>query len=146
MANVLHSQLTGTDLHETKGASTATVGQVPVANGTGSAPFGFLSYNKLTEAPIVKPFLNGTTPSQIVRMSVYTTTSGASGIFSVAPLGYSAIWAVFATAVDNVETLGVVATVKVATTSAVSGVTVTQAAAANTAKVGVPVQVIVIGI
>lgn len=37
---VAHSTLTGTDLHEIKGASTATAGQVPVADGLGGAPFG----------------------------------------------------------------------------------------------------------
>jgi hypothetical protein len=35
----LHSALTGSDLHEIKGAATATSGQIPVANGAGSAPF-----------------------------------------------------------------------------------------------------------
>lgn len=37
-----HSTLTGASLHEAKGASTATVGQVPVASGSGTAPFGTL--------------------------------------------------------------------------------------------------------
>lgn len=43
-----HSTLTGTDLHEVKGASTATSGQVPIANGTGGAPFGKLTASSLT--------------------------------------------------------------------------------------------------
>lgn len=34
-----HKNLTGTDLHEVKGASTATAGQVPTADGLGGAPF-----------------------------------------------------------------------------------------------------------
>jgi hypothetical protein len=36
MANVAHSSLTGADLHEPKGAATATSGQVYVADGAGS--------------------------------------------------------------------------------------------------------------
>lgn len=36
MANVAHSSLTGSDLHEPKGISSATTGQVYVANGSGS--------------------------------------------------------------------------------------------------------------
>lgn len=47
MANVAHSTLTGSDLHEVKGASTATSGQVPIANGSGGAPFGKLTHTSL---------------------------------------------------------------------------------------------------
>ena len=36
MANVAHASLTGADLHEPKGAASATSGQVYVANGAGS--------------------------------------------------------------------------------------------------------------
>jgi hypothetical protein len=44
---VAHKDLTGTDLHEVKGASTATVGQVPVATGSGAAPFAKLTHTSL---------------------------------------------------------------------------------------------------
>lgn len=37
-----HSGLTGASLHESKGAAAATAGQVAVADGAGSAPFGTL--------------------------------------------------------------------------------------------------------
>jgi hypothetical protein len=37
-----HSALTGSSLHESKGVSTATAGQVAVASGSGTAPFGTL--------------------------------------------------------------------------------------------------------
>lgn len=40
---VAHKNLTGTDLHEAKGASTATTGQVPIADGLGGSPFGKLT-------------------------------------------------------------------------------------------------------
>lgn len=53
----LHSTLTGADLHETKGASTATSGQVLIATGLGTATFqtppysmvqvGWYDYNDL---------------------------------------------------------------------------------------------------
>lgn len=45
---VSHKDLTGTDLHEIKGASTATSGQVPVSNGAGGAPFGTLTHTSLS--------------------------------------------------------------------------------------------------
>ncbi|AJT60727.1 hypothetical protein [Citrobacter phage CVT22] len=146
MANILHSQLTGSDLHETKGASSASVGQVPIANGSGGAPFGQLSYTQIGNTPIPKLQLNGVASTGQAIIKTYTTTSTTGGAWSVSVAGFTTIWAVSATAIDNVEALGVVATVKVASTSSVSGITVTQAAAANTAKVGVPVQVIVIGV
>lgn len=44
---VAHKNLTGTDLHELKGASTATAGQVPIANGTGSTAFAKLTASNL---------------------------------------------------------------------------------------------------
>lgn len=44
---VSHKDLTGTDLHEMKGASTATSGQVPIANGAGGTPFGLLTHTSL---------------------------------------------------------------------------------------------------
>lgn len=44
---VAHKDLTGSDLHEVKGASTATTGQVPVSDGAGSAPFGKLTHTSL---------------------------------------------------------------------------------------------------
>lgn len=48
MTTTPHANLTGTDLHEIKGASTATIGQVPVANGAGNAPFALLTAASLT--------------------------------------------------------------------------------------------------
>lgn len=44
---VAHKNLTGTDLHIIKGADTATVGKVPVANGSGDAPFALLTHTSL---------------------------------------------------------------------------------------------------
>jgi hypothetical protein len=44
---IAHKDLTGTDLHEVKGASTATAGQVPVASGSGTAVFSKLTHTSL---------------------------------------------------------------------------------------------------
>jgi len=44
---VAHKNLTGTDLHVIKGADSATTGQVPIANGSGDAPFGKLTHTSL---------------------------------------------------------------------------------------------------
>jgi hypothetical protein len=52
MADVEHKNLTGTDLHEMKGASTALVNQVPVANGTGGTVFKKLDANTIDETSI----------------------------------------------------------------------------------------------
>lgn len=44
---VAHKDLTGTDLHEMKGASSATSGQVPISDGAGTTPFGKLTHTSL---------------------------------------------------------------------------------------------------
>ncbi|PIF21291.1 hypothetical protein [Candidatus Pantoea floridensis] len=43
MADIQHSSLTGVDLHECKGAASATAGQFLIANGNGTATFQALS-------------------------------------------------------------------------------------------------------
>lgn len=50
MVDVAHSTLTGSDLHEIKGAAAATVNKVPIADGAGSAPFGLIPAASLTAA------------------------------------------------------------------------------------------------
>lgn len=118
MANVLHSQLTGAELHETKGADTASLGQVPIANGAGTAPFGTLSYTQLSNTPLPKLQLNGVTSTGQAIIKVYTTTA-AAGLWSVTPVGFTSIWAVHATAVD--ATNPTVATVATVNTSSITG-------------------------
>lgn len=100
MANVQHSTLTGADLHECKGAASAASGQVPVATGTGTAPFSVLSYTQLSNTPIPKLQLNGTPSSGQVMIKVYTTTATA-GDWSVSISGYTTVWAVYASCVDG---------------------------------------------
>lgn len=48
MANVAHSTLTGSDLHELKGAAAAAVNTLPIANGSGSTAFSKLTASNLT--------------------------------------------------------------------------------------------------
>lgn len=43
MAEVTHASLTGADLHECKGAASATAGQFLIATGSGTATFQTLS-------------------------------------------------------------------------------------------------------
>jgi len=43
----VHKDLTETDLHELKGASTATSGQVPVSNGSGSTVFSKINKDSI---------------------------------------------------------------------------------------------------
>lgn len=48
---IQHASITDPNLHEIKGASTAALGTVPVANGAGSAPFGYVDYSTITGKP-----------------------------------------------------------------------------------------------
>lgn len=118
MANVQHSALTGSDLHECKGAYSAASGQVPIADGSGSAPFGVLQYTQLGATPIPKLQLNGVASTGQAIIKVYTTTA-AAGLWSVTPSGFTTIWAVHATAVDG--TNPTVATVATVSTSSITG-------------------------
>jgi len=53
MADIEHKLIADADRHEPKGASTATVNQVLKFNGDGTSTPGFISYNDLTNKPIV---------------------------------------------------------------------------------------------
>lgn len=148
MADVLHSTLTGSDLHESKGASTASIGQVAVANGAGSAVFTALSYAYLTGTPTLPAFnLNGGAVAAAPLIKVYTTVAVA-GAWSVAPTGFTTIWGVWATCLTGGLTLGTTAsaTVATATTSSITGANVVHSAAANAVSGTQTVQVLVIGV
>lgn len=115
MADVLHSALTGADLHETKGAASAASGQVPVANGGGSAPFAQLLYTQLGATPLPKLQLNNVASTGQAVIKVYTTTA-AAGLWSVSLTGFTSVWAVHATALDATNpTVATVATVSAST-------------------------------
>lgn len=148
MANVQHSTLTGSDLHECKGADTAPAGTVPVATGAGTAVFQALNYTQVANTPLLKPQLNGTTPTGQVLIKVYTTTSSATdGTWSVAPVGFTTVWAVHATAIGG-STVGTacVAPVSSVSTTSVSGIAIQMAAAANSFAASKVIQVTVIGV
>lgn len=119
MADVLHSALTGSDLHESKGAATASLGQVAVATGTGSAVFTALSYAYLTGTPTLPAFnLNGGAVATAPLIKLYTTVA-AAGLWTVTPTGFTTIWGVHATALD--ATNPTVATVATVSTSSITG-------------------------
>lgn len=48
MANIAHASLTGAELHEPKGADTASLGEVYVANGTGSGSWANVGTSSFT--------------------------------------------------------------------------------------------------
>lgn len=123
MADTLHSTLTGADLHECKGASSATAGQVPVANGTGSAPFSNLSYSALTGIPVTPSVaFNGTTVGVTPLVKNYILTA-SSGSWTQGITGITTLHGVQATVVSGTSGVGsaYVATVNSATTATISG-------------------------
>ena len=61
-----HSALTGTDLHEMKGASTAVARTVPMSDGLGGSPFRYLNPRGIVT------FTDLASPLTIVYPSVYT--------------------------------------------------------------------------
>jgi hypothetical protein len=67
---VAHASLPNAELHEVKGASAATVGQVPVANGSGSAPFGTITFNSMPTGGVV----------QVAISTPYTTYSTSTTV------------------------------------------------------------------
>jgi hypothetical protein len=147
MANVQHSTLTGSDLHESKGAASASSGQVAIANGAGSAPFGVLQYTQLGATPIPKLQLNNVASTGQAIIKVYTTTA-AAGLWSVTPTGFTTIWAVHAQCLSGSQAIGTTATATVATvsTSSITGANVVHSASANAISGTQTVYVTVIGV
>jgi hypothetical protein len=70
VANVQHSALTDPDIHEPKGAASATVGQVYVANGAGSGNWSL---------PI-KKYTASLTPSSVGANSTSEQTFTVTGL------------------------------------------------------------------
>lgn len=149
MANILHSQLTGLDLHEVKGASTAASGTSPVANGTGGAPFSFINYNSLTNKPnIPKVFYNNVEVAGS-KTHIFTTTS-AGGIWTanISTLGFSTIYGVWATAIAGGTALGTACSVNVAsiTITAITGSVVIHSGSTNTLGTTQAIQLVIRGV
>jgi hypothetical protein len=86
---VAHKNLTGTDLHEVKGASSAAVGEVPVSDGAGGAPFAKLTHTSLetTGNPFGAQFFHA---YETQSSGVASTTSGATGSFLTTTLNTTA--------------------------------------------------------
>lgn len=123
MANVLHSTLTGTDLHECKGASTAASGQVPVATGTGTAVFSNLPYSAISGTPVTPSVVfNGTTVSSTPKILHYIVTAVA-GNWTQAITGITTLHGIQATCVSasSGASSAYVATVNTATTATITG-------------------------
>lgn len=75
MATVEHSALTGSNLHEPKGASTATVGTVYVSDGIGSGSFTTLGLSSL--ASTAKAF-----EAQLMHVQDQKASGTAGGTFT----------------------------------------------------------------
>lgn len=123
MANVLHKDLTGTDLHEVKGAASAPANTVPKADGAGSAPFSFIQWADVQGKPAVPSyFLNDVQVTTGMKIKTYTTTAVA-GTFSVNLTGFTTVHNVFATTISTGTALGTAALAQVATftTASVTG-------------------------
>lgn len=123
MATVTHSQLTGSNLHECKGAATATSGQVPVADGEGKAFFKTLPYTALSGRPVIPSVLFGNNVVTSTPKILHYIATAASGNWSVSLSGITSLQGVQATVVSGTSGFSnaYVATVNTATTSAVTG-------------------------
>lgn len=75
---VLHSTLTGSDLHECKGADSATAGQVPVATGAGTAVFATITYSQISGTPSL---------AAVATSGAYSDLSGKPVLAAVATSG-----------------------------------------------------------
>jgi len=82
MADVLHKDLTGADLHEPKGAAAASSGQVYVANGAGSGAWTSLDLPSGTFRVTVTTFTASgtwTKPSNLFAAKVHVVGGGGGG-------------------------------------------------------------------
>jgi hypothetical protein len=80
MADVQHSALTDPELHEPKGASTATSGQVYVANGSGSGTWKKITASELdaTSDPTFDDVTVDTLTAASVTVSGVITVGGVT--------------------------------------------------------------------
>jgi len=124
MANVSHASLTGSNLHESKGADTAALGTVPVSNGAGGTTWTAIGTSSFTGqvADFLAPFvpagwleLDGSVISTSTYAALYavmsTTTSGTrtNGSFIITSIpsttGYKAGYFVFGTGITSGSTI-----------------------------------------
>ena len=82
MANVAHASLTGSELHEPKGADTAALGTVYVANGAGSGSWNSIGTSAFTG--MIADFAAPVAPIGWLELDGSTiSTSTYSGLFAV---------------------------------------------------------------
>lgn len=139
MANVQHSALTGSDLHEMKGAATAANNTVPISNGAGSTPFGFISYTDITNKPnIPQVFYNNVVvPNSKTHIVTGTAVAGVYNI-NISALGLTTVYGVWATAIAGGTAIGTAAWATVATfsTTAITGSVLTTNGGGTTVNLG----------
>lgn len=82
MANVAHASLTGTELHEPKGADAASLGTVYVANGAGSGSWNSIGTSAFTG--MIADFASPVAPAGWLELDgTVISTSTYSGLFAV---------------------------------------------------------------
>src|SRR5690242_256636 len=88
MANVTHASLTGSELHEPKGADTAALGTVYVSNGAGSGSWNSVSTSAFTG--MIADFAAPVAPTGWLELdgSVISTVT-YSGLFAVMSISSS---------------------------------------------------------
>lgn len=89
MAQIQHASITDPNIHECKGAASATLGQVPIANGTGGAPFGTLPYTKTNYGYVnIVDLTTATTPIPLtLANTLYQLTNDTSGVGTLTSQG-----------------------------------------------------------
>lgn len=141
MANVSHASLTGSNLHEPKGADTAALGTVYVSNGAGGGTWTAIGTSSFTGqvADFLAPFvptgwleLDGSVISTSTYSALYavmsattsgTRTNGSPIITSIpSTAGYKAGYFVFGTGISSGSTIltvdsGTQITISIAATS-----------------------------
>lgn len=148
MANVQHSTLTGSDLHECKGAASAASGQVPIANGSGGAPFGVLQWGQVGGKPSVPSYYFNDVQVVTGSLIKHYTVTPVAGVFTVGITGFSTIHNVIATCISAGTGLGTdaVATVRTATTTSITGSVLVFSGAQTNLGTNQPVRITVIGV
>lgn len=148
MATTQHSALTGSDLHECKGAASATSGQVPIATGSGTAVFGNLAYNDISGKPLVPSVsLSDVVVSSQPIIKTYLVTASA-GVWTLAISGFATIHNVFVTAVSGGTDLGTaaIATLGTFSTASISGSVIVPSSTANALGTTQSVRITIIGV
>lgn len=117
-----HSALTGADLHELKGASTASTGTVPIADGAGSTAFAKVGASNINTSSIFSTNLYTVT-------IMMTDVSAPSSVYAVIPRA-STLSKVYTTLQSAITVADSTVTVKNAGGLSAGTITVSQAGSA----------------